>query len=113
MYINKRSKKLGIDNDEIGLRGIRAKLQEEYKELDNELLNRIDNPNVATLKNVIRETYDVIQMCILILWRCHCISDLHHIPNLVEELNQEHLEKLKDREWEVGPSIEIDIKEVE
>jgi hypothetical protein len=59
-----------------------------------------------------RETFDLIQMCILILWRCHRKAlDLDE-PLLIKDINIEHKDKLiTERGWIVETGIEIDIKE--
>lgn len=50
-------------------------------------------------------------MCILILWRCHRQAVEFNNPNLIQEVNIGHKDKLVEREWIIETGIEIDVKE--
>lgn len=111
MHVLKRNKKLNIDNRRIGTIGIISKLNEEVKEVEMELLNYRDKHTKRTLKNIVAETFDVIQICILILWRCHLESKRYDEPDLVQDVNLQHKDKLIGRGWEIETGIEIEVKE--
>lgn len=112
MHILKENKTLGIDNTKLDFAQILAKLGEEYKEVIEAVKTYDSDRSLRNLKEVIRETFDLIQVCILILWRCHRKAlDLDE-PKLLEELNIEHKDKLiSERHWIPQTGIEIDIKE--
>jgi len=111
-HILRRNKRLNIDNTTIGAAGIIKKLEEEYKEVVQAILNYSEDKTLRNLKEIIRETFDLIQMCILILWRCNRIAIELDEPNLIQDINIEHKDKLiSERGWELVTGIEIDIKE--
>jgi hypothetical protein len=111
MHVLKKNKKLGIDNRIISFRQIGSKLEEEYKEVLESIGKYNKNANLENLKEVIRETFDLIQMCILILWKCHRQAKDIDEPELIQDINFEHKEKIITREWVIETGIEIDIKE--
>ena len=112
MHILKENKTLGIDNTVLSANQILDKLNEEYIEVIEALKVYDSDKSLRNLKNLIRETFDLIQICILILWRCHRKAlDLDE-PKLLEEINIEHKDKLiSERQWIPETGIEIDIKE--
>lgn len=112
MHVLKKNEKLNIDNTSLGPAGIIAKLNEEYNEVVEAILNYSDDKTLNNLKEVMKETFDLIQMCILILWRCHRKAlDLDE-PSLIKDINIEHKDKLiSQRGWIAETGIEIDIKE--
>lgn len=111
MHILKKNEKLGIDNRIISTGRISRKLQEEHQEVQDALLYFNESPNLENLKEIMRETFDLIQMCILILWRCHKQAKDMDQLKLIQEINFEHKEKIISREWIIETGIEIDIKE--
>lgn len=112
MHILKSNKSLGIDNESLSLDKIRDKLTEECIEVVNELHKYSYGNGIYNLKNLIRETFDLIQVCILILWRCHKEAKRYNKPNMIKEINIEHKDKLiSQRGWEPLTGIEIDVKE--
>ena len=112
MHILKKNDKLNIDNRIISNYQIRQKLKEECDEVLQELINYNENADLVNLKDIVRETFDLIQICILILWRCHRDAKEIDNPNLIKEINLEHKDKLiSQRAWEPVTGIEIDIKE--
>ncbi|ACD22018.1 hypothetical protein FDE76_01590 [Clostridium botulinum] len=111
MHILKENKKLNIDNTTIGAAGIISKLNEEYKEVVTAILNYSENRTLLNLKEILRETYDLIQICILILWRCHRQALDIDEATLIQDINIEHKNKLIGREWTIETGIEIDVKE--
>lgn len=111
MHILKKNDKLKIDNTTLGPAGIITKLNEEFQETAQAILNYSDDRSLSNLKEIIRETFDLIQMCILILWRCHRQAVTLDEPNLLQDINIEHKDKLIGRAWQIETGIEIDIKE--
>lgn len=112
MHILKKNDKLKIDNRTLSIQGMIDKLDEETQEVFLALKDYETNKTLHNLKEVIRETFDVIQICILILWRCHMRATTLEEPNLIQKLNIDHKNKLiSERSWEPVTGIEIDIKE--
>jgi len=111
MHILKKNDKLKIDNTTLGPAGIITKLNEEFQETVQAILNYSEDKTLFNLKEIIRETFDLIQMCILILWRCHRQALNLEEPNLIQDINIEHKNKLICRAWQIETGIEIDIKE--
>lgn len=112
MHILKENKTLGIDNTTLDFTLILVKLREEYREVIEAGKMYDSDKSLRNLKEVIRETYDLIQICILILWRCSRKADDFDETKLLEELNIEHKDKLiSERHWIPETGIEIDIKE--
>ena len=111
MHILKENKTLGIDNTTVSFEEILIKLREEYREVIEAAKTYDTDRSLSSLKELIRETFDLIQMCILILWRCHRKAlDLDE-PDLIKEINIEHKDKLiSERHWIPETGIEIDIK---
>lgn len=111
MHILRENKKLGIDNTNTNDLTILNKLDEECKEVAEVIKAYNRDKSVRTLKEIVRETFDVIQVCILILWRCHRKSLTLDEANLIKEINIEHKDKLMSRGWIIETGIEIDVKE--
>lgn len=112
MHILKKSYKLGIDNEKLTLKQISDKLKEEFYEVIKAINNYNHNKTLLNLKEIIRETFDVIQICILILWRSHKIAKDLGYEELIKEINIEHKDKLiSEHQWIIETGIEIDVKE--
>ena len=111
MHVLKKNNKFGIDNETLPFREISDKLKEEFYDVIKAINNYIHDKTLLNLKEIIRETFDVIQICILILWRCHRQALDIDYPTLIQEINIEHKDKLAQREWIVETGIEIDVKE--
>ena len=112
MHVLKKSNKLGINNETLTFRQISDKLKEEFYEVIKAINNYNHDKTLLNLKEIIRETFDVIQICILILWRCNRIAKDLDLPELLEEINIEHKDKLiSERGWIAETGIEIDVKE--
>lgn len=112
MHVLKRNHKFKIDNEIISFKEISSKLTEEFTEVLKAIVNYNQDKTLINLKEIIRETFDLIQMSILILWKCHRIAKDLDLPGLIEEINIEHKDKLiSEREWIVETGIEIDVKE--
>ena len=110
MHILKKNDKLNIDNRKIGTIGIITKLNEEVREIEEELIAYSRKANKKKLKCIIAETFDVFQVSILILWRCHAEAKRYKEPDLVQEVNLQHKDKLIGRGWEIETGIEIEVK---
>lgn len=108
MHVTKENKKLGIDNTSISNRKIKLKLSEECLEVIDALDKYTNDKTLSNLKNVVRETFDLIQMCILILFRCHRQAQDFDKANLIEEINIEHKDKLTARGWSYESGIRIE-----
>ncbi|MFT8352767.1 hypothetical protein [Clostridium saccharoperbutylacetonicum] len=112
MHVLKRSKKLGIDNETLTFKQISDKLKEEFYEVIKAINNYNHNKTLLNLKEIIRETFDVIQICILIMWRCNRIAKDLDLSELIEEINIEHKDKLiSERGWEPVTGISVEVKE--
>lgn len=112
MHILKKNDKLGIDNTTATVTDILVKLKEEYQEVVEAAINYSQDKRLSNLKEIVRETFDLVQMCILILWRCHRQALTFDEPNLVQDINLEHKNKLiGQRSWTIETGIEIDVKE--
>lgn len=110
MHVLKKNDKLNVDNRIISFKQISQKLREEYNEVQETITDYNDKATIENLKELIRETFDLIQICILILWKCHRIAKDIDKSNLIEEVNIEHKDKLAKREWIIETGIEIDVK---
>lgn len=111
MHILKKNDKLNIDNTTLSSLEIRKKVSEEFNEVVEAMKDYECNKTLSNLKEIIRETYDLVQMCILILWRCHRQALTLDEPELIKEINIEHKDKLTERQWMFETGIQIDIKE--
>ena len=111
MHITKKNDKLGIDNTSISSEYIQSKLFEEYVEVVSELRKYKKDRTLSNLKNIIRETFDLIQVCILILYRCHRQAQNFDEENLIEKINTEHKNKLTERGWSYETGIKIETGE--
>ncbi len=114
MQVLKKNDRLKIDNTTITSRELIAKITEEYREVIEAIQKYENNKRLINLKDIIRETYDLIQMCILVLWKCHRKALTLDEPNLIKEINKEHIVKLIDeRNWTPKANINIELKEEE
>ena len=111
-HILRKNKRLEIDNETLPWGDITEKLDEEFSEVVVEIDNYRINKDFNSIVKIIKETFDLIQVCILILWRCHKVAVKAESPDLIQELNLEHKDKLISiRHWEPVTGIEVDIKE--
>lgn len=112
MHVLKKSNKLGIDNEVLTFKEISDRLKEEFYQVIKAINNYNHNKTLSTLKEIIRKTFDVIQICILIMWRCNRIAKDFNLPGLIEEINIEHKDKLIiERGWDPVTGISVDVKE--
>ena len=112
MHILTKNYNLSIDNATLSSKDIIDKTEEEFKEVVEAIERYKSDKSLANLKDIIRETFDLIQMCILILWRCHRRALTFDEPQLIQEINLEHKDKLiGERQWTIETGIEIDVKE--
>ena len=112
-HILSRSKLLNIDNNTLSGEDMSKKIEEEAEEVAKAISIYLKNKNFSNFKEIIKETYDVIQVAILILWRSNKIAkEEYKKPNLLKELNLEHKDKLiTERLWEPVTGIEVVVKE--
>lgn len=112
-HILSRSRALNIDNNTLSAEDMIKKLKEESNEVSVAVENYLKNRSLNNFKEIIKETYDVIQVAILILWRSNKIAkEEYKKPNLLQELNLEHKDKLiTERLWEPVTGIEVVVKE--
>ena len=110
LKMNVLKKNGNIDNRIISFKHIRTKLKEEYEEVDTELRLLATDYKGADLRNLVRETFDLIQMCILTLDKCNTYAGLIDENKMLELINIEHRDKLKNRGWELGADINIEVK---
>lgn len=111
MHILKENKKLKIDNTKLNDLSILRKLEEEYREVIKAIFDYHRDKTLSNLKEIVRETFDLVQICILILWRCHRRAEALGMGNLIQDINIEHKDKLSSRGWIIETGIEIDVKE--
>jgi len=112
MHILTKNYNLSINNATLSPKEIINKTKEEFNEVVEAIEIYENDKSLVNLKEIIKETFDLIQMCILILWRSHRIARDLDEPNLIQEINIEHKDKLiTERGWTVETGIEIDIKE--
>jgi NTP pyrophosphatase (non-canonical NTP hydrolase) len=111
MHVLKRNDRLGIDNETITFKEISDKLKEEFYEVIKAINQYNHDKTIENLKEIIRETFDVAQICILILWKSHRIALDMDEPQLIQDINIEHKDKLAARGWIHETGIEIDVKE--
>lgn len=107
----KNNPKLDIYNEKIEFQDISIKLQEEYKELSKAINKYISCKSLLNLKEAIRETFDLIQVCILILWKSNRQALTFGEDNLIQDINIEHKDKLINRGWEIKTNIQVEVKE--
>lgn len=110
-HILKNNPKLNIDNETINFRNISFKLLEEFNEVMKAISNYNKSKSLHDLKEIIRETFDLIQVCILILWKCNRQASTLDEENLIQDINFEHKDKLINRGWIIKTGIEVDVKE--
>lgn len=111
MHVLKKNNQLKIDNSNVSIGYMIKKLEEESLEVTEAFLNYGADKTLNNLKEIIRESFDVIQVCILILWRSNIEARSFDKNNLVQEINIEHKDKLVDRGWIIETGIQIEVKE--
>jgi NTP pyrophosphatase (non-canonical NTP hydrolase) len=110
-HVLRNNPKQNIDNETINFRNISFKLLEEFNEVMKAISNYNKSNSLRDLKEIIRETFDLIQICILILWKCNRQAQTFDEENLIQEVNFEHKDKLINRGWIIKTGIEVDVKE--
>lgn len=111
MHVLKKNINLKIDNETITLKEISDKLKEEFYEVIKAINNYNHDKTIGNLKEIVRETFDVAQICVLLLFRCNRIAKGFNEEKLIQEINIEHKDKLSKRGWIIETGIEIDVKE--
>ena len=109
MAVTEENKSLGIDNAKATGEELITKLEEETREVAEAIREYEKDKTLKSLLEIIRETYDLVQMCIVILWRYGKKSE-HNYKELLEGENRVHIKKLLKRKWKLGKKINIEIK---
>ncbi len=110
-HVLKNNSGLNIDNEKIEFIDIDKKLKEEFKEVVEAINSYKKSKSLHDLKEITRETFDLIQICILILWKCNRQAATLDEENLIQDINFEHKDKLINRGWIIKTGIEVDVKE--
>lgn len=110
-HVLKNNQKLNIDNETIEFTDIDKKLEEEFMEVSEAINSYRESRSLHDLKEIIKETFDLIQICILILWKCNRQAQTFDEENLIQDINFEHKDKLINRGWIIKTGIEVDVKE--
>lgn len=110
MHVLKKNKELKIDNERINDLSIIRKLDEECSEVIEAIKIYNRDKTLRNLKEIVAETFDLIQVCILVIWKSHRRALTLDEPKLIEEVNIKHKDKLIEREWIIETGIEINIK---
>lgn len=109
MHILKKNK--DFDYDAATLDDVSKKLIEEVAEVLIEIANFSTTPKISLLRKVVAETFDVIQVCIGILYISHRIAKNQGKSDFIQDANIKHKDKLIDRGWSIATGIEIEVKE--
>lgn len=111
-YILKMNKNLNIDNEKISHMAMIKKVNEEADEVIRAIKIYSSNRTMANLSEVVKETFDLIQVCILILFRANKVADRIGDDYFMKEINNEHNNKLLiERKWIAETSISVEVKE--
>lgn len=103
------SKQLNLDNENIDLKQVCEKLYEETKETKIAINKFISEDSEENLRQITLETYDIIQVCILILYKIHKEATSRKLKNFITRCNAEHIQKLNRRGWQPKHDILIKI----
>lgn len=96
--ILKKNDRLGLDNEKLSFSYMQNKLSEEYDEVVHELV-------AEDWRKLGLEVLDLIQVCILILWR------LKRKGVSIRSLINEHNEKLDNRGWITESIINVNFED--
>jgi len=110
-HVLRENKTKKIDNEKASVSDIKNVLTGEFTELHIALTQYERETSFRNMREVIRETYDVIQICILILWRCHLVAKKNGKGDMIQDINIEHKDKLMERGWTIETGIEVEVKE--
>ncbi|MEG3040880.1 MAG: hypothetical protein RR891_02675 [Clostridium sp.] len=111
MHILKSNPRLSIDNEKLSFNDILDKLKEEYIEVVEATYTYSKVRSTSKLKELVGEIFDLIQVCILLLWKCNIQAVTLDNNELIKDVNIDHKDKLIDRGWIIKTGIEIDVKE--
>lgn len=109
LYTLLHSKQLNLDNRTCTLGDISMKLIEETRETTEALHHYKHNATTDNLREVVLEALDVIQICILILWRAKKESIKLKETGFIQRCNAEHILKLNRRGWTTESRIDINV----
>lgn len=111
MHVLKKNPKEKLDNERATFDMLKDKLEEEFKEVVQAIDDYCKCKSVSNLILLVGEVFDLIQMCIALLYKCHRRAQDHECTTLIYDLNITHKNKLVARGWIFKTGIEIDIKE--
>ena len=111
MHILKNNPKEKIDNERANLKTLSKKLEEEYKEVIEAVNDYNSCKSLSNLKHLVEELFDLIQVSIALLYKCHMKAQDFEEDNLIYDMNIKHKDKLVSRGWIFKTGIEIDVKE--
>lgn len=111
MHVLKKNPKEKINNEMATFDMLKDKLEEEYKEVVEAIDNYNKCKSVSNLILLVEEIFDLIQMCIALLYKCHRRAQDHECPTLIHDVNIRHKNKLIARGWIFKTGIQIDVKE--
>lgn len=111
MYVTKKSDKLNIDNRTLSVDDIQNKITEEFREVQIAIDDYRIDKTLSKLRRVVEETFNLIQVCILVLWRADRKAGDFDEADLIENVNADHNDKLVYRKWTFDKGIKIDVKE--
>ncbi|WP_404988419.1 nucleoside triphosphate pyrophosphohydrolase family protein [Clostridium culturomicium] len=111
MHVLKKNPKEKLDNERATFDMLKDKLEEEFKEVVQAIDDYCKCKSVSNLILLVGEVFDLIQVCIALLYKCHRRAQDHECPTLIYDVNITHKNKLVARGWIFKTGIEIDIKE--
>lgn len=111
MHVLKKNPKEKINNEKASFDVLKAKLEEEFKEVIEAIDFYVQCKTMSNLILLVGELFDLIQMCIALLYKCHKRAQDHECPTLIYDVNIRHKNKLIARGWIFKTGIEIDVKE--
>lgn len=111
MHILKNNPKEKIDNEKASLEKLSKKLEEEFKEVVEAVEDYCRCKTLSNLKHLVEELFDLIQVCIALLYKCHMKAQDNEANSLIFDMNIKHKDKLSSRGWIFKTGIEIDVKE--
>lgn len=111
MHVLKKNNKENINNEKASFDMLKTKLEEEFKEVVQAIEDYCKVKTVSNLILLVSEIFDLIQMCIALLYKCHMRAQDHECSSLVQDVNIVHKNKLVARGWIFKTGISIDVKE--
>lgn len=111
MHVLKKNNKENINNEKATFGMLKDKLEKEFKEVVQAIDDYCKCKSVSNLILLVGEVFDLIQMCIALLYKCHMRAQDHECPTLIYDVNIRHKNKLVARGWIFKTGISIEVKE--